>query len=372
MRLLAAGIMITICLILVLSVWLVIEIPRQAEISFGPPSRKLDYLKRTELSIRLLLESKTLLQSASDDGSVQEFQIKSAESTFSITNRLEEVGLITSADAMRDFLVYSGLDTTLQAGKFNLNRRMTPVEIATALQDSTPEEVTFTILAGWRIEEINNSLPTSGLEFAPDLFLYAVNNPSANLWVTKELPPGASLEGFFFPDRYRFNRKVSIQGFLETVLQNFNLKVDQKLRESFQQQGLTLFQAVTLASIVQREAVLEEEMPLIASVFFNRLEAGMKLDTDPTVQYALGYDQSKKSWWKNPLSLKDLKVNSPYNTYLNPGLPPGPISNPGLAALRAVAHPEITNFLYFRAACDGSGRHAFSETFNEHQRNACP
>ncbi len=144
------------------------------------------------------------------------------------------------------------------------------------------------------------------------------------------------------------------------------------MQDGFQRQGLSLYQAVTLASIIQREAVIEDEMPMIASVFYNRLNSGMSLDTDPTIQYALGYDLIDRTWWKNPLSLDDLKVNSSYNTYLNPGLPPGPISNPGLSALKAVAFPAQTGYFYFRMACDNSGRHNFAVTFEQHKQNACP
>ena len=111
---------------------------------------------------------------------------------------------------------------------------------------------------------------------------------------------------------------------------------------------------------------------MIASVFANRLKAGMRLDADPTVQYALGFDPVKGTWWKSPLNLEDLQVVSPYNTYQIQGLPPGPIANPGLSALRAVAFPAETPYYYFRAACDGSGRHTFAETFEQHQGNSCP
>jgi UPF0755 protein len=153
---------------------------------------------------------------------------------------------------------------------------------------------------------------------------------------------------------------------------NFENQVNSELRGGFSTQGLDLCQAVVLASIVQREAMVEEEMPIIASVFFNRLNSGAVLASDPTVQYALGYNQSQGTWWTNPLSLEDLQVDSPYNTYIYAGLPPGPISNPGLAALKAVAFPAQTPYYYFRAACDGSGRHLFSETFDEHLANECP
>jgi UPF0755 protein len=118
--------------------------------------------------------------------------------------------------------------------------------------------------------------------------------------------------------------------------------------------------------------VHDEEKPIIASVYLNRLRIGMKLDADPAVQYALGYNAAQQTWWTNPLSLDDLKFDSPYNAYLHTGLPPTPVSNPGLKSLRAVAFPTGTPYYYFRAKCDGSGYHLFSETFNEQLANGCP
>ena len=159
---------------------------------------------------------------------------------------------------------------------------------------------------------------------------------------------------------------------IESILQNFDANVDKSIREGFEHQGLTLLQGVTLASIVQREAVVEDEQPIIASVFFNRLKAGMKLESDPTVQYALGFNAIQQTWWTNPLSAADLKVDSAYNTYLYAGIPPGPISNPGLSALQAVAFPAQTPYYYFRARCDSSGRHNFATTLEEQLNNACP
>jgi UPF0755 protein len=129
---------------------------------------------------------------------------------------------------------------------------------------------------------------------------------------------------------------------------------------------------VALASIVERESMETEEQPLIASVFYNRLAQGMKLESDPTVQYAVGYNEAQKTWWTNPLSTADLQHDSPYNTYLFAGLPPGPISSPSLSALQAVAYPAETPYLFFRAQCDGSGRHNFARTYKEHVKNTCP
>jgi UPF0755 protein len=117
--------------------------------------------------------------------------------------------------------------------------------------------------------------------------------------------------------------------------------------------------------------VQDEEKPLIASVYLNRLNIDMKLDADPTVQYALGYDFIEGTWWKNPLGLDDLRFDSPFNTYAYRGLPPAPISNPDLDSLQAVAFPAETPYYYFRARCDSSGYHSFAETFEEHVANGC-
>jgi UPF0755 protein len=154
------------------------------------------------------------------------------------------------------------------------------------------------------------------------------------------------------------------------MIENLESRITPEMMAGFQVQGLDLHQAITLAAIVEREAVVADERELIVSVFLNRLSMGMKLEADPTVQYALGV-QSDGSWWKAPLTLVDLEVNSPFNTYVIEGLPVGPICNPGLDSLRAVAFPATSNYLYFRAMCDGSGRHSFAQTFVEHQLNAC-
>jgi UPF0755 protein len=180
------------------------------------------------------------------------------------------------------------------------------------------------------------------------------------------------LKAFCFPGLIRSNEKPAQKDLLAQLLNHFNAGVTSDLRDAYTAQGLDLFQAVTLASIIQREAVVIDEQPTIASVFINRMNTGMKLESDPTVQYALGYQLLQKTWWKNPLSSADLQFNSSYNTYVVSGLPPGPIANPSLEALQSVAHPAQTGYYYFRAQCDGSGRHAFSVTYAEHLQNGCP
>jgi UPF0755 protein len=186
------------------------------------------------------------------------------------------------------------------------------------------------------------------------------------------LPLGSSLEGFLFPATYTLPADAPADELINRMLQNFNAQVTDQMKADAAKQGLTLYQAVTLASIVEREAVVADERPLIAGLYLNRLRKSMTLDADPTVQYPLGNTRDPATWWPQ-ISVDDYRnVNSPYNTYLNPGLPPGPIANPGLSSIRAVIYPQASEYLYFRATCTGDGRHKFAATLAEQQANACP
>ncbi|MBC8333100.1 MAG: endolytic transglycosylase MltG [Anaerolineae bacterium] len=335
-----------------------INLSRQIITAYGTPDPQLGPLSRISLMLRLLQYNEDLSLPANPQGEPQNFQIALGESPLSIAERLQNQGMIRSAQAFNVFLMYSGLDTQIQAGGYTLSPANTAVEIAHALRDPNPGDATLVILAGWRLEEIGAALPTSGLSVAPEAFISAAR--------------AAAFEGMLFPGTYQLPRDTGIDDLLHVLTQAFEQTVTEEMRDGYAQQGLNLQQAITLASIIEREAVVADEMPLIASVFLNRLAIGMNLDADPTVQYAVGFNSAQNTWWTNPLSLADLQFDSPYNTYRYPGLPPGPIANPGINALRAVAFPAQTPYYYFRATCDGSGRHFFAETFDEHVNNACP
>lgn len=364
--------LIVLCILLAIIAFVVPKlITAQAEQSFGAPAPGLSASQRFYLSALIVLQSRDLTQPANPVGGEVSFSVSQGESVPSIIGRLWEAGFISNPGVFRNYLQYTGLDTSLQAGEYRLSPAMTPIEIAQTMQSSISPDVTFVILPGWRLEEIAGALPNSGVDVIPDAFLQAVHTHPAGYSFSDCLSDD-SLEGYLFPDGYILPRETTIDQLLLQVLMNFESQVTSELRGGFTNQGLNLCQAVTLASIVQREAILEDEMPLIASVFYNRLASGAHLASDPTVQFALGYNQSQGTWWTNPLSTQDLQVDSPYNTYIFAGLPPGPISNPALAALRAVAFPAQTPYYYFRAACDGSGRHLFAETYDEHLANECP
>jgi UPF0755 protein len=349
---------IACCIFLFLGVWTFSRIPSQAEVTFGPADPTLSISQRFLLSWRLLQKQAALTSPANPFGTAASFQIELGESPTSVTQRLENQNIIQDADALRDFLVYAGLDTQIQAGEYKISPSTTPIEIAYTLLDATPTEVPFVILAGWRLEEIAETLPNSGLNISPELFLREAQN--------------RNLEGYLLPGIYTIPRNITVSSLFDILAATFEKSITPEMKAGFTAQGLTVDDAIRLASIVEREGVIDDERPLIASVFLNRLAIGMKLEADPTVQYAIGFNEAQDNWWTNPLSRSDLKYDSPYNTYLYPNLPPGPICSPRNASLRAVAFPAQTPYYYFRATCDGSGKHNFAETYDQHVGNACP
>lgn len=362
----------TLLLITLAAIGLVVAavlIPLAASQSFGEPSPALNAWQRINYGYQLVWNAGNLTQPRDPAGKGQLFTIQSGESVVSISNRLEQAGLIRSARTFRTYLLWTGLDTVIQTGTYRISPTQTGFEIAQMLKSTTLTEVNLTVMPGWRMEEIAATIPTSGLDFSPQAFLDAATHPAASQDL---IPAGASAEGFLYPDSYILPRTTTADQLSFILIQSFYSHLQPGTLTAYTSRGLTLFQAVTMASIIQREAIVEDEMPLIASVFYNRLAIGMNLQTDPTVQYALGYNAAQGTWWTNPLSVEDLHFDSPYNTYLVPGLPPGPISNPSLAALEAVAHPAESNYYYFQAKCNGSGLHNFAETFEQHQQNYCP
>ncbi len=344
-------------------------VPAMARQNYGAASPTLSPIQVWQYSASLLWADGLLTKPLAAGAPEVDFQVQQGESVTSICNRLAQAGIARDAWMMRDYLIYSGLDTSVQAGLYRLGAGMSVVDLAHRMQDATPADVRFVILPGWRMEEIAASLPTSGLDITPTEFIVAASASHPGFGF---LAGADTVEGFLYPDSYVLPRTIASNDLVEALVRNFQLHLSADLQEGFQRQGLSVYQAVTLASIVQREAVKPEEAPIIASVYLNRINSQMRLDADPTVQYAIGYNPLQATWWTNPLSLDDLKFSSPYNTYVVDGLPPAPISNPGAAALEAVGAPADTPYFYFNARCDGSGYHDFAQTFDEQLGNLCP
>ena len=326
-------------------------------------------LERTALGVYLNLRRDEIETPASNDalGPIA-FSVQSGENGTTIATRLEQLGIIHDAELFRLVLRYWGVDAKIEAGDYSLRRNMTMGEVASQLQQGRLRAKTVTIREGLRAEEIAHLLASEGLVDQEE-FIRLVRDDTFHYDFLRDRPPSApeTLEGFLFPDTYQFPMDATAQPVIDAMLKNFDRRVTIEMRKQALDNGLSLFQALSVASIVEREAVLAEERPIIASVYLNRLRRGIYLEADPTVLYGKGYDAATGRWWP-PLKAEELRtVDSPFNTYIHPGLPPGPICSSGLASLEAVLKPAQTNYLFFLAKGDGS--HAFAETFEEHLEN---
>ena len=343
--------------------------PKSVNNWFGDVSPNLDRSQTIVLSAKLFLHRDLLLNESAARQRQEIFIIEPGQTGQGIANSLANRGFIPSAESFTDYLVYKGHDRLLQAGVYLIPTKITPTSLADSLVDQNPEDVAFAFPAGWRVEEIAQLLPSSGLAIKSEEFIDYVKSSASNNWIGHA--GGNGLEGFLFPGKYQILRNTTLEELIEIFVQEFFRQIQDDYEQRLSEKGLSLYEGVILASIIEKEAVVAEEAPLIAGVFHNRLKAGMPLQSDPTVQYALGYDQASNNWWKNPLASVELRVTSPFNTYQNNGLPPSPICNPGMNSLLAVVNAEDTDFLFFRAACDGSGKHIFSRTYEEHLQAAC-
>lgn len=304
----------------------------------------------------------------SDDATPVSFIVEPGATTTSIAQNLERAGLVRSAVAFRVQAEMRGASGRLSEGRYELRRNMTIGEILTALVSGQlrPGRLT-TIPEGWRAEEIATFLEAKGLVRA-DAFLEAVAGRGE-----VEVPPfpvGAqSFEGYLFPETYDFGREPTPASILRILVGQFERRVSTDVQRMAERRGLSLHELITLASIIEREALQPDERPVISAVFHNRLARGMPLQSDPTTQYALVPFGSIGSgaFWKPHLTHQDLENPSPYNTYYVAGLPPGPIANPGLASILAAADPADLPWLYFVARSDGS--HLFARSLDEHLAN---
>jgi UPF0755 protein len=307
-----------------------------------------------------------LQQPAGDDDTPVTFVVYSGETATDIATRLQDAGLVSDAELFRRYVQYHGIDAKIEAGEFTLRQTMTIPEVAEALQKGRVAEQVVTIQEGLRLEQVAATVAEqTTISEAEFLALATAGWRTAGLsyGFLAEVPPDATLEGFLFPETYRLPEDATAMDLLTRMLDEFDARVTPEMRAAAAGRGLSLYDLVTLASIVEREAVLDEERPSIAGVYHNRLRDGWLLGACPTVQYAIG---TPDNWWPQ-FTLEMTEVESPYNTYLNLGLPPGPICSPGLASFEASAYPADTDYYYFLADCvKNDGSHLFAVTEQEH------
>jgi UPF0755 protein len=324
-----------------------------------------------DLLIRFYLDARAaeLDQMAGSDDTPVTFVVEPGETAVEIADRLKQAGLVSDAELFRRYVQYHGLDAGIEAGDFVLRQTMTIPEIAQALQKGQRPEQVVTIQEGLRLEQVaalvaeQTGIPEDGfLALATDGW----RDAGLPFDFLADLPPSATLEGFLFPDTYRLPENATALDLLGRMLETFDRRVAPEMRAAAANRGLDVYELATLASIVEREAVIDEERPLIAGVYHNRLESGWFLGACPSVQYALG---TPDDWWPR-FTLEATEVDSPYNTYRNLGLPPGPICSAGLASLEAAAYPADTDYFFFLADCTkDDGSHLFAVTEEEHLGN---
>ncbi|MBD3279371.1 MAG: endolytic transglycosylase MltG [Candidatus Pacebacteria bacterium] len=280
----------------------------------------------------------------------QRFVIPKGQTVKTIGQRLQQAGLIKNPYVFLLAVQSKDWQTKLQSGTFELSPSMSVWQIARELTQGT-NDLWVTIPEGWRREELAQSLAEQDLtHFNEAEFL--------------ELTTG--LEGQLFPDTYLVPKEMSTQTLVNLLLNTFEKKVSQNLASEIEQADHDLTALLTMASIVEREARGQEQMQMVADILWRRLELGMPLQVDATLQYIKGYHETQQTWWAPPTAA-DKKLDSPFNTYLYPGLPPRPICNPGLGAIQAVLSPQANDYLYYLH--DRQGQIHYATTFEQHQQN---
>lgn len=283
---------------------------------------------------------------SSQDTSLQAFSVPKGQAISVIANRLAEEGYIKHPLAFRFVVWREGLEQDIQAGSFDIGKSMTVEEIALTLTKGT-EDLWVTIPEGKRVEEIS-------------MLFSELSEFDAQEFITLAKPD----EGFLFPDTYLFPRLATSRSVHSLLRTTFDEKFSTEVLPTINPTEAEVRRIVTLASLVERESRHPEDMKMVAGILQNRLDLGMPLQVDATLQYIKA--KGGENWWPTPLAV-DKELESPYNTYKYPGLPPGPIANPGLNALRAAAQPTQSEYLYYIS--DRQGNMHYAVTYDEHLAN---
>lgn len=286
-----------------------------------------------------------------------EFEVKTGQDIDKIGENLSQLKLIRSRTAFKITVVRLGISSKIQAGFFRLSPNMDITEIAQKLTKAMSKQVRVTIQEGVRVQEIASIIDKSFKEKSSE------SNFNADEFVTKT----KSIEGQLFPDTYDFDPKANTDTVINR-LKDRHAQVVEELKIPTEK----LHKTIIIASLLEREAANSDEMPEVAGVLENRLKAGWPLQIDATVQYAISTIRCKKldcDWWPNNLTRADIDTKSPFNTYLNQGLPPSPISNPGKDSLSAALNPSSNNYWFYLH--DNQGKIHFAQTIEEHNQNIC-
>ncbi|PIT90491.1 MAG: endolytic transglycosylase MltG [Candidatus Komeilibacteria bacterium CG10_big_fil_rev_8_21_14_0_10_41_13] len=291
------------------------------------------------------------------------FEIASGTGVNQISYKLYQAGLVKSRFYFEVYVWLKGLEDNFIAGVHDLNASMSIKELTDQLTKSGSNEETITIIEGWNNQQIADYLQEQNLVKSEDFLNLVSRNVSRfkdEYDFLSDKPDNLDLEGYLFPDTYRIFKSSPAEHILRKMLSNLGQKLSGELKEEIERQGKTVFEVLTLASIIEKEVRTAEDMKMVADIFYKRLEAGIALQSDATVNYITGKGRTQPS-------LEDTRVDNPYNTYRYRGLPPGPISNPGLKAIEAAVYPTANPYYYFLTT--DSGQVIYSKTYDEHLEN---
>lgn len=299
----------------------------------------------------------------SNDQSIINFEVIPGEGVSQISQKLTENGLIRSQFYFQVYVWTKDLQRNFIAGVHELSSSMNIKEMASILTQPGSSEYVITIIEGWNNKEIGSYLENQGLFSQQNFFAevsYNLSKYYEQYDFLSDKPQNVDLEGYLFPDTYRVFKNASPEEVVKKMLDNFDNKFSQDLGSKIQNQGKSIFEIINLASIIEKEVRTVEDMKMVADIFYKRLDKGIALQSDASINYITGKGMVQPSF-------DDTKIVHPYNTYVYPGLPPGPISNPGLNAIIATIEPTPNPYYYFLTTREGEV--IYSKTFAEHSEN---
>lgn len=298
------------------------------------------------------------------------FLIEKGENLFQIANKLEQEGMIRSRFFFNFFVFLKNSQSKLQAGEYSLNSSMNITEIANKIISGDTIKILITIPEGWNLRDIAWNFENKGMFQAEELFEligfidYSVNTDlpepkdfSSDYEFLKDKPKNVNLEGYLFPDTYETVPGAGLESIVRKMLDNFDKKLTQDLREKIKEQGRTVFEIITMASLLEKEVKDFEEKKIVAGILWKRMENKIGLHVDATISYITGKKTVK-------ISKQETEIDSPYNTYKYRGLPLGPICNPGLESIMAAIHPADSDYWYYLSTPEGET--IFNQTLEEH------
>lgn len=286
------------------------------------------------------------------------FRVEKGQGSKEISANLENQGIVLWGPMFRAYVLLSGASRKMQAGNYSLSSTMSICEIAGKMKKGEVIREKVTVIEGWNLRNIDSYLEERGIFYPQEFFNAASSSVGYSDYdFLEDKPKDMSLEGYLFPDTYQINSGSDAKDLVSKMLDNFDEKLTPDLKAEIKKQGKTVFEVITMASLIEKEVRTREDKEMVSGIFWKRLGIGMPLESCATIAYILGVDK-----WQ--YSFNDTRTVSPYNTYLNRGLPLGPICNPGLESIKAAIYPKASSYWFYLSTKDGET--IYSKTLQEH------